>query len=516
MHLNYHFLKQLNVQLNELLSEAKFIEAFSQQKDELMIVFELKDQSYFWVRATLTSSFSCLSFPEEFKRSRKNSVNLFDQIQNENIIEVYQFLNERAFAIQFQSGQSLVFKMYGNRSNIILIDSNGTKTLFKKNLPKDLEIDVLKLDRIIDRSFEEFEVSQNLNTQFPTFGKAVNPWLNAQDYQNLTIERKWSLLMKAEDLMNKPSFYLCKERHKPIFSLLKTPDCEPLPSEPIAAINNYYLHFSRTYFFEIRKEGLLRVLAKKKKQIQNYIVKSEQKLVSLFQSTQPKEIGDIIMANLHAISTGQTEVSLFNFYSNDNISIRLNKRLSPQKNAENYYRKGKNRKVEEAKSKESIESKKKELEKVNLIIKKIETCDSSKVLSNLIKENSLEKTSKKATANVPYKEFQIDGFRIWVGKNAKANDELTLKYSFKEDLWLHAKDVPGSHLLLKYESNRPFNLIVIEKSAEIAAYYSKRKTDSLAPVIYTPVKFVRKRKGSLPGQVVVEKEKVILVPPKKP
>ena len=149
-------------------------------------------------------------------------------------------------------------------------------------------------------------------------------------------------------------------------------------------------------------------------------------------------------------------------------------------------------------------------------LKQVQNCDSAKELNSLLKEKGLRKIKNQKEQTVPYNEFIKDGFKVWVGRNAKANDELTLKYRTKDDLWLHAKDVPGSHVLIKYESGKVVPSTVVEFAAEIAAYYSKRKTDSLAPVIYTPVKFVRKRKGSPAGAVVVEKEKVILVKPKKP
>jgi predicted ribosome quality control (RQC) complex YloA/Tae2 family protein len=105
-------------------------------------------------------------------------------------------------------------------------------------------------------------------------------------------------------------------------------------------------------------------------------------------------------------------------------------------------------------------------------------------------------------------------YKIWIGKNAQHNDTLTLKYSFKEDLWLHAKDVPGSHVLVKYQSGKKFPKEVIERAAQLAAYNSKRKTDSLCPVAFTPKKHVRKRKGDPAGAVVVEREEVILVEPR--
>ena len=117
---------------------------------------------------------------------------------------------------------------------------------------------------------------------------------------------------------------------------------------------------------------------------------------------------------------------------------------------------------------------------------------------------------------LPYHQFDFRNFRILVGKNAVANDLLTLKFSHKEDLWLHAKDVSGSHVLIKHQSGKNFPREVIEYAASLAAYNSKRKNESLCPVIVTPKKFVRKRKGDPPGAVVVEREEVMMVEPLNP
>ncbi|MGB3465496.1 MAG: NFACT RNA binding domain-containing protein, partial [Cyclobacteriaceae bacterium] len=102
---------------------------------------------------------------------------------------------------------------------------------------------------------------------------------------------------------------------------------------------------------------------------------------------------------------------------------------------------------------------------------------------------------------------------IWIGRNAKNNDELTQKHTHKNDLWLHAKDVSGSHVVIKQNGKEDFPADIIEKAARLAAWYSKRKNDSVCPVLYTPRKYVRKPKGMLPGQVIVDREQVVLVEP---
>ena len=105
-----------------------------------------------------------------------------------------------------------------------------------------------------------------------------------------------------------------------------------------------------------------------------------------------------------------------------------------------------------------------------------------------------------------------EGFEIWVGKNNYQNDELTMKLAHMTDLWLHTKDIPGSHVIVKTNQREiPENTIL--QAAHIAAYYSKAKNSSNVPVDYTFRKFVKKPNGSKPGFVIYEKNKTIYVTP---
>ncbi len=518
MHLNYYFLRFLTYELANLLLSAKLVKAFSQSKDELMIEFETKSGRPFFIRASLTSNFSCLSFPDEFKRSRKNSIDLFTQLKDGTVHKVQQFKNERAFLIEFESGLSLLFKLHGNRSNILLVSKNEVLELFKRNLANDNNLDVEGLDRKLDQSLTEFQKTTDLNTVFPTFGKVVKGFLVAEGYHELEVDEKWGLLKKTEGLLNQGRFYLCEfEGAKPVFSLLKLNNkCRELSKNPIEAINEYYRFYTKTYYLKSGKDKIVKHLTTEQQRIKRYVKKAQNKLDELKFGPHPKELGDIIMANLHAIETGVKEVELFNFYNDKYIKVRLNKELTPQKNAENYYRKGKNRVIEEENLSLSIKSKSERLKEISRIVRDIDNSTDLKELKALVKKHDLSLSSKSKEKTLPYKEFLVNGFRVWVGKNAKANDELSLKYRYKEDLWLHAKDVPGSHVLIKHRSDKKIDENTILRVAGIAAYYSKRKTDSLAPVIYTPAKYIRKPKGSPPGSVVVEREKVILVKPTAP
>lgn len=215
---------------------------------------------------------------------------------------------------------------------------------------------------------------------------------------------------------------------------------------------------------------------------------------------------------MHLLKDGMSQATLINFYTNEPVSVSLKKDLSIQRNAENYYRKAKKEKLEQDFLIKNIKAKEEEWLRLSEEISSIQTARSHKELKKWIKT---EETQKNKTPEVQdlFKKYEVFDYTILVGRNAKNNDLLTLKYAHKEDLWLHAKDVSGSHVIIKSKAGQSIPKNVLETAAQLAAYYSKRKTDTLVPVIYTPKKYIRKPKGAAAGAVFVEKEKVLMVSP---
>src|SRR5690606_1814048 len=145
---------------------------------------------------------------------------------------------------------------------------------------------------------------------------------------------------------------------------------------------------------------------------------------------------------------------LFDFYRNETIEVKLKRGVSPQKHAESLYRKGKNRKIEIQQLQRNLEDKENYLISVEAQLKEVAEIKHFKELRLFEKDNNLIAAKKEQQEAIPYKRFEVDGFEILVGKSSKANDELLRRYAWKEDLWLHAKDVSGSHVIIKYKSGQ--------------------------------------------------------------
>lgn len=515
MHNNYYFLRQLTLKLKEKLLGRTLMACFSQVKDELILGFAHNDEEDFYIRAYLQSAFSCLSFPGTFARANKNTADIFPELTGKKVMDVVQFDNERCFALQFDQEYALLFKLYGNRANLILFENEQVKHLFKKNLVGDNNIVWATLNRPLSQGYTDFLSHQgDLQKVFPTFGKIIKRYLHERTYDQMSLEMQWETIMKVKAQMEAPDrFYLTKVDEVPTLSLLETGAIFSEVTDPLEALNQLFIAYTRDYFFEKEKQLLLKQLEQRHKSAEAYIVKTASKLKEVEAGSGYDKIANIIMANLHQIPPKAAEVQLFDFYQNKIVTIKLNNNITPQKYAENLYRKAKNQQIEIENMQENILAKQQQKRIMLAHMKEVEAIASLKILRKYRKEQALF-LSKESTNKISlFKSFETDGFQIWVGKNAKNNDLLTQKHAFKEDLWLHAKDVTGSHVIIKYQAGKKFPKPVIEKAAQLAAYYSQRKTDSLCPVIFTPKKFVRKPKGAAPGAVIVEKEAVMMVKP---
>lgn len=491
-------------------------ECYSQNKDELIIRFETQNSPFF-IKAALSPSFSCLSFPGNIKRTRRNSVNLFDALVGLRVETFRQFENERSFSINFNNNFSLLFKMHGNRSNIILFQEGVIVELFKNNIAEDALLNLAEIDRQIDWSYENF-VHHHTQPEaiYFTFGKSVWKYLKTQHYHELAIEDQWKAIQNVQDQLTHPHFFIQQMDGKIVFSLLDFDKVLNEFNDPIEALTVFFNAYMQQGAFAMEKAALTAHLKSKLNANEKYLEKTLGRLHELERDNHYKVWADLIMANLYQIQSASELVTLPNFY-NDNRSteIKLKKDLSPQKNAAVFYKKAKNQQIEIHHLQKLIDNKKQETDILNAQLQQIEIADDLKVVRKLTETLPVKDERKKQPISLPYREVEFNGYKIWIGKNAQSNDTLTLKFSYKEDLWLHAKDVSGSHVLLKHQAGKNFPKNVIERAAQLAAYYSKRKGESLCPVSVTPRKFVRKRKGDPAGTVIVEREEVILVEPRK-
>lgn len=510
MHQNYYFLKPLAKALHEKMQGMELATCFTQNKDEIIFGFcNLQEDCY--IRATLQADFACFHLLDEFQRAKKNTLELFEQSIGKKILAVEVLENDRSIAFKLEKNLTLLFKMYGSRANILLFEDDDVIDIFHKKLQNDWDLKLSSLPKYISQTWENFQ-QEGLKKTFPTFDKLMLSQIDEQ----APAEIQWQQIQNLLQEIQKNKYYVGFWKQVPNLSLIDILESSKVFLSAIEALNAYYYAFAKLYHFNKEKQNAIGQIKKILQKTENYIQKTLEKMAELEDSKNLEKIGHILMANLHQIPEKAEKVVLHNFYTDKDITIRLKAELSPQKNAEWYYKKAKNQQIEVRKLEENLQARSLYLDVLRNHLSNLEQIKTLKELRSYLKEHKLDFQEEKTADLMPFKKFMIEGFTVLVGKNSQNNDLLTQKYAYKEDLWLHAKDVSGSHVIIKYQSGRTFPKNVVEKAAQIAAYFSKRRNETLCPVIVTPKKFVRKTKDLDSGQVIVEKESVVMVEPQLP
>ena len=515
MHLNYHFLRFLCPAIENKFSGHVISEIYFQKSGE----FILHTHQGSTIRFYLAPPYLFLSFPENFHPAKKNRQNIFQELHGDRITSCWVLNFERSFFLEFSSGYRLLFKLHGNRSNLLLYAPGASlpDQILRKELKEDRGLEWASLQKNIDLSLERFQDLEGNASQFlPTLGPGPRAWLKERDYPEVSLSEKWNLMEELLDLLDAPLYSIIESEGSPKLSLL--PEKNPISTHgnPLEACNELYYLSVIKGSFERDKEALIKAIQSQLKKTTNYIRKTTKKLNELKESAPPSQLADIIMANLHLFDEVNKEVKLWDFYENKEIKITLKPNQKPQDFASQLYRKNKNRKIEWEQLSKTILAKENQLTDLSESLEEIENIKTARDLKKYKKAHDTPQEISKLSPSLPYRSFEKEGYKIWVGKSSKDNDEMLRNHSKKNDLWLHARSVSGSHVLIKTANLPDPPLSVLETAAQLAAYYSKNKSESLAPVIYTPCKFVRKVKGSPAGAVLVEKEKVIMVPPASP
>lgn len=513
MHTNFFFLQKLCPYVHRLFFGAEIVSCFSQDKDELIIETVLNHE-VLYMRFSLKPQHNYWSFPDTFSRARNNSIDLFAELVGKKILEVSCVQNDRAVKIQLNDGHLLFLRLYGTQGNLILFHEDTFVRAFHRKFELDQQIVPSQSNKDYIISEEAYaEHSSNLALLLPTLGAELSQFLKENNPNN----DFWIFLNLLNKISESHTFYIYKNDTHVELSLLENDVTSPLFSStnPIEACNILFQTFISSFQLQKEKNDAINKLKDQVKKTEKYIQKQGERLYFLQHEARNEEMGHILMSFMHQIPPKSTEVELDDLYhSPQKIVIKLKKDLNAQQNAEYYYKKAKNEWKEVAQIKENIASREQKLSLLHSQISEIENMTQLKELRTITKPIQQKTKEKESSLEQLFKKVVFENYVILIGKNSVNNDLLTQKYAHKDDIWLHARNVSGSHVVIKTIPGHKTPKHVIERAAEIAAYHSKARTDSLSPVMYTFKKFVRKIKGAAPGSVTVDKEEVIMVVPK--
>lgn len=532
MYKSYYYLNRLTLELEYLLAGKKILSIFSQEKDRLII--HLSEDEDIFLEISVNHSEPFINVRNRFSRAHKNTVTFFDELLQATISVVLIACDDRIIRIVTDKGD-LIFTIRGKYTNLFFMSANGIQS-FKSEDEEILSKFFIEFREKIYIDYFNFPDSESITgkdissirTNLKFIGREIESEVKARKTED-DKDSELLLLVLKKIASDKPAVFtdeINKILHigfssSIIYSNLKVETYENL-------ISAFYHFLIKKYQFEEKFNKL--------KKVNSFITREQRKLSSRLnnlliviekgsQEEEYNKIANLLLINLYKIKTGVSDIELNDIYENDYPDklkvIKLDSRLSPQKNVDKYFEKARDSKINFNKSKKLFAESNTEFEKLKTYQHFLSKEISIEEINKIMKELKIKDEVRSGTDDVlssKFKHYLIENkYHVYVGKDSQNNDLLTTKYAKQNDFWFHARSVSGSHVVLRVENTKeaiPKN--ILKKTASLAAYHSKAKTAGVVPVSYTFKKYVVKRKGMPVGQVSLLKEEVLLVKPEIP
>ena len=523
---NFYALIYLTEELKPKFLDHPFQFSYSPHKDVWEGYFGDENSSKRLIFSTNPSETAI--FQDKHRGAKKSNVTeFFNELKNERVRELQLAEEDRILTMHFESGQKLLFQVFGNKPNVFLIEKEIILESFKGG--KELKGQPEPKPRAPrDKPWPDKELSAKraILYFYPAFPRhLVQPVIEQYNLDEKSMDEVKGVadsLVKA--MLNEPEFRILKDGN-----LCLIPE-RLLPADNLEIFDNVNDAIRFAYYKTSRERRLSARIQTFKPKLEETLNRNESTInqledaeKGLERAEKYEEYGHLLMAHAHQKTNEGTEsITVPNFYDdNKPVEIPLKPKQSIAENAQRYYDKSAKavRSVEESKNR--LKKLKKETQKLKSVIRSFEEIDRIYEFEEWFKENEDELkrlgvlSKAKQVTSLPYRRTTVEGYEVWIGKNAKSNDKLTTD-AHKEDVWLHARGVSGSHVVIRMNNQKemPPKRVII-KAASLAAWHSKAKGSNLVPVIVSKRKYVTKPKGAPAGSVRVQREEVEMVQPQK-
>lgn len=442
----------------------------------------------------------------------------------------------------------LVCEIMGRHSNIILTDGENDETIidslkhlppsvnsYRTVLPGQAYVSPPAQNKLSPLAVEEDDILKHVRFQEGQLEKqivqvfaGVSPLFAKEAVHRAGIANRATLpktlLSLFEDIRTKSFHPQLRTTNKEYFYLLDLTHVNGSKKD-FSSLSNL---LDRFYFGKAERDrvkqqaqDLEKFVVNERKKNAKKITKLESELVKSEKAEEYKIKGELLTANLYAVNKGDKEAVVTNYYDEEGgqLAIPLNPNKTPSENAQNYFVKYQKAKSSVSFIQEQIKLAEEEIQYFDLLLQQLSSAspqDVNEIREELEEGKYVKRRQQKGTKKPKNQKPTLDiyestsGLPIWVGKNNKQNEYLTMKAAGKEDIWLHTKDIPGSHVVIKNDA--PDEQTIIE-AAQIAAYFSKAKESSSVPVDYTKIRHVKKPNGAKPGFVTYDKQQTVYVTP---
>lgn len=474
--------------------------AFCQQRDELVLGWQ--HPTLPWLRI------SCGSFPyllpvEDFARKRANAADIFPGLPGHTLQAIHLLQDDRVLRLSLDGGAALYLYMYGARGNVLWVEKGA-----------DPEPEAFRQDVPVPWPLQGHWLKPAPGP--PPIAEAQPRWVDP-GLQRYLSEQHISLAQYMDDFSEGP-VYAGQLEGSPAFVLhrlqgLHAYDLLPGLREYVQlryGLEHYRRQYAQT---DARVQQRLRLATAR-------LTDHTQAIADLHTARSPEELGHLLMAQLHLVAQGAEQVVLEDYYQGGKLTLKLDPLLSPAENAERYYHRHKDRQKRLAWLHTQTEGLQQAAAEAQVLAEAWQQVTDAATLRAFLKAHpklAPREQEKSAPQTPPFRHFQYQGWDIYVGRNAQNNDRLSFGFARPNDLWLHARDVQGSHVVVRRPLPQvPVPAPVLEYAAGLAAWYSKQRNATLATVSYTEKKYVRKHKKLAAGQVMMDREQTLLVPPLDP
>ncbi|MDR8390404.1 NFACT RNA binding domain-containing protein [Aliifodinibius sp. S!AR15-10] len=459
---------------------------------------------------------------------KSNVIDFFKGIEGQKIVKIALAECDRLVYFHFKEGHALLFKLFSNNPNLFLVKDNEIIDAFKnrddvtgQTPPKPYAPDFA--DEVNPKAKPKNQVTR-LNPLLPR--NLIPVLIDQHKVDKMSPEEvKEFVAWITDELESNPHPRVLVTGETCLWSEevldIETEKAFDTVNDTIRHAYREAVHTRRLHQHRHKVQQMLeRSLSKKEAQLEQL----QQADKSLDRADEYEKYGHLLMAHAHEQKRpDQQQIEVKDLYDEaETVTIPLKQQKDIAENAQYYYKKAKESRTSYEKAIERIGTVEEEIDQLEELLTELKAIEHLPELQKWIKDKSdlLENygygTDDNQQASSPYRKFKIGKYEVWIGKSAKSNDKLT-SLAHKEDVWLHARGVAGSHTVIRMGNQHDYPpKQVILQAASYAAYYSKARGMKSVPVMYTKVKYVRKPKGSPPGAVVVEREEVEMVPPQKP
>ena len=539
---NYFTLYHAARELHEEIAEGYLFEIHSQEKNELTLSFVTRDGRHLQLIVTIRDREFSISTREGLNRKRRNSAALMSPVYELKVASVDMAPLDREIRISMEAGWLIVLRFFSADTNVLLVHDGMVVDAFKdatelegrpydggiSDEPAFRSLERLATDRerfleLLSATDAGIPLERRLASFLPGFDRDLARRLIARtggDHSPGTLPTALETLFY--ELASPVPCVVESAGQPPDFSIVEPP--EGSDAAPFDSVLEAMSHYTRRMhrFLNLRSgAGELR------RELQQQIVRAEKEIAELESIDLPETakryetFGHLLTGAIGSTDTISGEVEVPDLFAPGSPPVRIAVKpgLNLQENAAWYFsRATKNREKVRA-----TQSRRAQLDtllrSLRMKLDRLDVAESGDELRRIIGKNQPSRKGasgrggKTEERQARFRTVALaDGITLYIGKDARNNELLTFGHARPDDIWLHAQGSSGSHCVLKGAGMH--NMSEIRRAAEIAAWYSAAKNSGLVPVMYVLRKYVRKAKGA-PGSVHVEREKVVMVKPRK-